>query len=445
MHRAARAVIAIGALFAAGCSNHAPQAPVSANWPMYQRTADHNTVLPQSTIAEGWAFNAGGQINGGLSVAGDVLFVDTLAGDLFALDGTHRRVLWHTHVAHAIMTAPLLWHGMVFIGSGSAGLTRKAAALWGSRRTIMGVDGGDAIYAYESRTGALRWTYHTDGEDMPTPAIAGNALIFANGDFHAYALDVRTGRLLWKRDLRGLATMASTAIGQGRAFVSVCDYRFPYRCETDALDPGSGKLLWRAPFGNADASPAYAQGSLFVSGLDYAKGARSWPFLQQAYAVIAALDAATGRPRWVYRDPVPSLPTNTGSAERCVAGTYADGTYFQALPGRSVLIAFDARSGRIRWMTRTLGPVKMSPVSDGKYVYAGDNAGLLYALRASSGAIDRVRAFRQPFSSAPPVLSGPTILFAAGNTVFSLRKSRIYRGPLPFPGSPPGDGKDSDV
>jgi outer membrane protein assembly factor BamB len=445
MRCAARAIAAIGALLATACSACAVTISPSASWPMYQRSADHNAVLTDGPLAEGWAFDAGGQINGSMSFTQGVLFVDTLAGDLVALDAKEKRVLWRTHVAHALMTTPLLWHGMVFVGSGSAGLTKEAASVWGMHRAIMGVAGGDAIYAFDAGTGALRWSYHTDGQDMPTPAIVGNALIFANGDFHAYALDAQTGRLLWKRKLTGIATMASTAVGTGRAFVSVCDYRFPYHCETDALDPQSGAILWRAPYGDADASPTYALGSVFVSGLDYAKGARTWPLLQRAYAVIAALDAATGKPRWVYRDSQPSLPSNTGTAARSAAGTYAGGTYFQALPGRGLLLAFDARSGHVRWTLRTLGPVKMSPVYDGVYVYAGDGAGLLYAVRASTGVIERLRALRDPFTSAPPLLAGPTILFPAGHTVYSIRKSHIYRGPLPFPGRMPRDGKDSGL
>lgn len=375
---------------------------------MYQRTPDHNAVVARKMSYGSWEFNPNGQINGGLAVSGNTLFLDTLGGDLYAIHMKKRAVAWHRHVDHALMSVPLIYHGMVFVGSGASTMPPD----FRTGNAIMGVPGGDAIYAYDAKTGAPKWSYRTDGEDMPTPVIADGALIFANGDYHAYALDPSNGRLLWKRKLDGIATMASATVAKGRAIISICRYRFPYRCETDALDPRNGRIVWRAPYGNADASPAYASGTVFVSGLDYARGSGSWPQLQFAYAIVAALDAATGKPLWIYRDKVASMPSDVGTAERAVAGTYADRKYFQSVPGTSVLFAFDARTGKILWQLRTLAPVKMSPLLYRGRLYVGGNAGVLYVINASTGKLLRIKTFRQPFTASPPVLVGDTLLLS---------------------------------
>jgi outer membrane protein assembly factor BamB len=214
--------------------------------------------------------------------------------------------------------------------------------------------------------------------------------------------------------------MASTMLEGGRAYVSTCRYVLPYHCTTLALDPDSGRILWQAPYGNADASPAYAQGTLFVSGLDYTRAGRRWPALQEAYAVVAALDAQTGKVKWAFHDSQVSLPSDVGTAERAVAGTYADGKYFQALPGRSVLLAFDAKTGAVLWQFRSVAPIKMSPLYYQGMLFAGDNSGVFYTIDASTGKALQLMTFRQPFSCAPPVLVGKTMIIAQNRFVHAL-------------------------
>lgn len=415
-----RSYALIASLALPSCAYPIADIDPSDTWSTYQRTGDHNTVISRTVRTDGWSINAGGQINGSLAINGDTLFVDTLAGDLLAISMRKQRVVWRAHVPNMLMSTPIIYNGMVFVGSGSSLISAEQSPAWGKRKVVMGVRGGDAIYAYDAATGRLRWSYHTPGENMASPVLVHGTLIFANGDFHAYALDAMNGRLLWKRDLSGIATMASAAFGNGRVFVSICDYRFPYHCETDALDPASGSVLWRAPYGDADSSPAYAKGLVFVSGLDYVRERRSWPALQKAYAVIAALDSATGKTRWVYRDQKPSFPSAVGTAERAVAGTYAAGKYFQAIPGRSVLLAFDATSGSVVWSFHSLAPIKMSPLYFEGRVYAGGIAGLLYELNASNGKLKRIRGFRQPFTCSPPVIVGRTMLITDNDVVHAL-------------------------
>jgi outer membrane protein assembly factor BamB len=251
-------------------------------------------------------------------------------------------------------------------------------------------------------------------------------LIFANGDFHAYALEAKSGKLVWKRRLNGVATMSSAILAKNRAVVSICRFVFPYSCETDALDPSSGKIVWRAPYGHADASPAYGEGKVFVSGLVPDKP--RWPYIQKEYAVIAALDARTGKVAWRYQSKIAGLPSAVGSSERAIAGTYAAGTYYQALPGVNKLVAFDAATGRIKWNLNTVAPVKMSPVVVGDRMYFGGIGGVLYAVRVSSGELHRVWTFNQSFATSPPVIVGNTLFIATSTNVDAIPVKYINTG-----------------
>ncbi len=396
----------------------------SAAWTMYQGASDRNAVISRPGFAVRWKFDSGAKINGGLALAGQTLFVDTFKNDLIALDVRTGAEIWHAHARNVLMSTPVLANGLVYVGSGRDGfliakathqpvMSARAGHIWGEQK-------GDDFLAIDAATGAARWSYRTVGQNMPSPVLEAGAVIFANGDGHAYALNAGSGKVLWTQLLRGISTMASANAGGGRVFISTCHYRSePTPCETDAFDPRTGTLLWTSPYGNADAAPAYAAGRVFVSGL-----IRHRTYLG-GRGVVASLDARTGRPIWIYRTPTIGVLTAVGSGEVAVAGTYGGGTYYQAIPTQDEFIAFDARTGRIRWVHRSMAPIKMSAiVKDGK-VYVGDTAGILYVLDAASGSTLNMTLSREPFSTSPPVLVGETLLFVNGQSVYAVPLSQL--------------------
>ena len=68
----------------------------------------------------------------------------------------------------------------------------------------------------------------------------------------------------------------------------------------------------------------------------------------------------------------------------------------------------------------TSAPVKMSAVLNNGTVYFGDTAGVLYSVDAATGALKKVRQYREAFTSSPPIISGHTMLFVNGTSVYAL-------------------------
>jgi outer membrane protein assembly factor BamB len=400
------------------CSRPVANIDPAETWTMYQRTPDHNAVIPRDNFELAWKMDAGDKINGGLAVIGDVLYIPTFGNKLIAIDVRKKQILWTSHADNVLMSTPVVADGLVFVGSGTNQWLTKKPSLWGSGTNPWGRPQGDYVYAFDATNGALRWKFHTVGEDMASPVYYRGAIIFANGDFHAYALDAKTGKLLWQRKIGGIATMSSAILAENRVVVSICRFVFPYTCETDAIEPLTGNVVWRAPYGHADASPAYGDGMVYVSGLEPDKP--HWPYIQKEFPIVVAIDAATGNVRWKYRSKVAGLPSAVGSSERAIAGTYSAGTYYQALPGLNKLVAFDAKSGRTRWQLNTTAPVKMSPVVAGSRLYFGGIAGVLYSVNASNGNLHRVWTFNQSFATSPPVIVGGTIFIATTTTVNAI-------------------------
>jgi outer membrane protein assembly factor BamB len=397
---------------ASSAAKQPPLHPQQAFWPTYQHSGDRNAVFTAYSIPQDWSYEAKAEINSGLTLVGNTLLFTTFSHKVVALDVRDGRVLWQAPVKNIAMSTPIVADNTVYVGTGKSGLLDRTFVqrLQYYKKSVWGVPGGDEVAAFDLRTGAPRWKFDTVGEDMPSALYDGGRLIFANGDWHAYALRADTGKLLWTTDVGGISTMANAVKAGNAVVVAVCGSD----SVSVALDSTTGKILWKSPYGHCDATPAYADGKVFVS--DVLSGDTSL----QKTTVIAALDARTGKPLWTYRAKNEGLWSIVGSDEVAVAGTYANGTYYQAAPLQDEFIAFDANTGKIRWRFHTSGPAKMSPVVQNGRVYVGDTAGLFYTLDARDGRVLELRGFKKPFSVSPPIIAGNKILVVNGTSVNAI-------------------------
>jgi len=104
------------------------------------------------------ARNCCGQVNRGMAILGDTLFMGTLDAHIIALNAKSGALLWNTKVAeandhYAITHAPLLVKNKVIVGTA-------------------GGDGGapGIISAFDTKTGTEAWRFHT----IPEPGEPGN-------------------------------------------------------------------------------------------------------------------------------------------------------------------------------------------------------------------------------------------------------------------------------
>lgn len=430
----ARRIAACAVAILAGCSasdagaSKAPLTTQASSWAMYQRTPDRNAVLPGYAIAKPWSYEAGAKINSGLALSGNTLLFTTFAKQVVALDVRSGKELWHADVSNIAMSTPIVAGNTVYVGTGKNGILNRSGNLklrfQFAGKDVWGVPAGDDVAAFDVRTGAPRWKFHTVGEDMPSALYDRGRLIFANGDWHAYALRADTGQQLWSTDIGGAATMASAVLAGQNVVVAVCADGIN-KTSSVALDPVTGRIKWQSPYGHCDGAPAYADGKVYVAAVS--PGDKKYV----GKTVVAALNATTGKPVWVYRQTAPGLWTILASDESAIAGTYSGGIYYQPAPLDDQILAFDGTTGKVRWRFHTAGPVKMSPIiSDGR-LYAGDTVGVLYTLDARTGAIVEIRPFKKPFGTSPPVLAGNMLLIANGTSVMAL----------PLSGEPPGEAE----
>jgi alcohol dehydrogenase (cytochrome c) len=179
----------------------APPSPAAADWPSYNKTLTSERFSDLSQINtknvaklkvlctyDTWRITS---FETGLIMVEGAL-IGTTEFDIFSIDPATCAENWRTHEEYPAYILPT---------------NRGAAYLDG--RLFRGTDDG-RVLAYDFKTGKRLWeTTIADvkkGEDVPAAPIAWEGLVFignAGGDFkgakgHMYALDAKTGKIVWQ-------------------------------------------------------------------------------------------------------------------------------------------------------------------------------------------------------------------------------------------------------
>lgn len=392
-----------------------------STWESYQYDNDNDPVFPGDLVAR-WTFDTGGAINGSFGLSQKTLYVDSLNKRVFAIDLLTGKPRWIANVPNIAMSTPIVTHGLVIVGTGSNQVLedRGPSTIWGRPE-------GDDVIALRQSDGSTAWRFHTIGEDMPTPVVVGDRLIFANGDMHAYALEVTTGKQVWSTPIPGIATMSSAAALSGLAFV-VASHGIDYTFSEDAthmlgLDIMTGQVAWSAEYGNSDCSPTVSLGLVICEGSIYTKYGDDHVGTRGKND-INAYDLKTGKLawRWIGNE---GYFTNHGSNERGIAAMSHDGILYQAIPTLDKFASLRITDGHFNWVAETAAPVKMSALYWQGSVIFGDTAGLLYAFNAATGQLQNVLPYHDAFTTSAPVIVGKTLFIANGHSVIALPLSDL--------------------
>jgi outer membrane protein assembly factor BamB len=160
-------------------------------------------------------------------------------------------------------------------------------------RAYYGSSADDAVYCLDAATGAVDWSFTTNGPVRLAPTVAGGRVYAGSDDGHVYCLDATTGTLVWdcmacpeERLLPGNGRMISlwpvrsgVVVDDGVAYFAAG--LFPSRgVYLIALDAGTGDELWRK--------------SVDVSCQGYLLASPSRLFLPTGRTAPASFDRADG-------------------------------------------------------------------------------------------------------------------------------------------------------
>jgi outer membrane protein assembly factor BamB len=317
------------------------------------------------------------------------VFPGSFENQQMALDAKTGDILWNT-----LTKGPMIFSGSYYEG-----------------KFLRGGTDDNTMHCFNATNGQILWTYtpDTDGYFTTGCGVAYGMVYELNKDGHLYAIDVETGKPVWKyqgsdtilwpgfptvADGKVYATTGEVAAYGGEVGVS----------EFACLDAYTGRLIWKLPIEALAPreSVAVAYGNLYLipgnvtTAVDSISGSE-YTSMDQVWAIGTSTSSASSWPMW-RADPVHSSTAQEGPSNFTVAWNFttngavisspsvADGIVYFGSQDKNIY-ALGAWSGNLIWKFTTQSAVESSPaVANGK-VYTGGDDGYVYCLNAYTGAL----------------------------------------------------------
>ncbi len=353
---------------------------------------------------------------------------------------------WTAITAGPIFSSPVVANGILYLGSielpGPVGY----------------------VSAFDAVTGTLIWMTPTGSKrgfppDLPpirpSPAVANNGFVYANGvDGHLYALDAAAGTLLWTTPVGFSSQCSSPTIANGVVYASAFFGGF---IKLIAFDAELGTPIWTSNLsaigGNeAITSPAVADDLVFLAvggylfavtirtgelvyRFDPSQGSGSL-YIHSSPAIVnqEAYVAATGSGPTSFLTTLYAVDSTRGSL-LWEGGTVMGSTDSSPAVANGIvyigaadqLYAFDALSCKAAqgcdplWTATTGGAITSSPTVANGVVYVGSADSKLYAFDASSGALLWTATTGGSISSSPAVAYGMVYIGSSDGQLYAFR------------------------
>ena len=343
-------------------------------------------------------------------------------------------VKWQTDIPGFAHSSPIVWGDQVFVTSavpkGDAALTFKHGAGAGVASTTDEAVHSWRVYAVDKRSGKILWE-RVAHEGVPrtarhvmasqansTPATDGTHLVvfFASEGLYVYDL---AGKLLWKKDLGEMPAArvqdptyvwngaSSPIIHNNRVIVQVDMLENSFIA---AFDIASGKEIWRIA---RDEIPSWATPFVYTdpSGTQLVTAAGNY---------ARAYDPDTGKELWKlggHSDfPVPT-PIAGGGLIIITSGSGSTVQPIYAIRpsarGDITLKGDQESSEHVAWSKRRGGSFILTPIIHEDLLYVCSDTGVLTAYKLATGEqVYRERLSKGGSFSASPVLANGKIYLA---------------------------------
>ena len=199
--------------------------PDTSEWPMLARDAARSGATPTEVrppFERKWVrlFPDEGLMSGMQPVVAEgVVYVGTLAGNLYAIDAATGKDRWVFRAGGPLLHSCAVGKGRVLFGAMDG--------------VIYGLDARTGRSLYQQKTGAAIWN---------APALTDGAALIGGRDGFLYCLALDTGRLRWKARVGG-PLLASVCVDERRGRV----YAASEELRVTAFDLRNGRAVWRSP------------------------------------------------------------------------------------------------------------------------------------------------------------------------------------------------------
>jgi len=312
-----------------------------------------------------WKLDTGKPIRAQPRVIGESVYVASDSGFLYKLDRKSGAEQWRVRIEN---------------GSEPRIPTNEEKTRWDRYGASVVSDGKHLyiasrdrnLYALDINTGREVWRVTASDIMTATPALHRDSVIFAAFDGMVQAVSAKDGSPRWTYDAK-LGVAGDVVVAGDRVLVGSRSY------DLIALDAATGKELWKHYywFSWIESPPVVRDGVVYTGSSDATN--------------VYALDLVDGSLRWKTAVPGWSWQRTAVSKDLVIAGTAGAGAFPGSRAGS--LVALDRATGAIRWIQleppseQTVKDKKSwgfgaSPVIADGVVYAADLNGKVYAFAA---------------------------------------------------------------
>ncbi|WP_052282296.1 outer membrane protein assembly factor BamB [Kluyvera genomosp. 1] len=202
--------------------------------------ADDGKEVWSVNLAEkdGWFSRKPALLSGGLTIAGGHVYVGSEKAQVYALDAGTGAIVWQTTAAGEVLSRPTASDGLVLVHTSNG-----------------------QLQALDENSGVVKWTVNLDmpalslrGESAP--AVAYGAAIVGGDNGRVSAVLMQQGQLIWQQrisqatgstEIDRLSDVDTTPV-----IVNGVVYALAYNGNLTALDLRSGQILWKRELGSVN-------------------------------------------------------------------------------------------------------------------------------------------------------------------------------------------------
>lgn len=353
-----------------------------------------------------WSASVPGRGHGSPIVVGDQVFLATADADretqsLLCFDRTTGQETWRADVHHGKIENK---------GNGKSSLASSTPACDGKRVFINFLHDGAIYTTAVDRQGKTIWQtkitdYILHQGFGSSPAVYGSLVIVSadnKGTGLIAALDRASGAVVWKRERPKTPNYTSPIIlkaaGKEQLLMTGCNL-------VTSLEPTTGETLWEIAGATTECvTSTVTDGQHIYTSGGYPKNH------------LAAVRAdGSGKVAWenTSRVYVPSLLVKDG--------------YLYGVLDAGVAICWKSDTGEEVWKGRLGGTFSASPVIAGEHLFATNEAGLTYVIKASPEKFELVAENQLGSETfATPTICGDRIYLRTAATVDGKRQETLH-------------------
>ena len=363
-----------------------------------------------------------------------------------ATKGTN--ILWKTPIPGLAHASPVVWGDKVFVTTAvsSKGGEYFRHGLYGD--VDMDKDTSPHtwhVYAIDKRTGKIIWD-RIAHEGVPkikrhiksthassTPATDGNYVVAFFGSEGLFCYDLK-GKLIWKKDLGLLDTgwfydpdyqwgTASSPIIYKNMVIVQCDVQ--KNSFIAAYDLKDGKQLWMTP---REEIPSWGTPTIY-------EGPTRVELITNATRAVRAYDPMTGKELWrlVGNPEVTATTPITGHGLIFICNSYRPNQPIYAIRGGATgdisLKPNETTNQHVAWSMQRGGTYMPSPLIYGEYLYTCANQGVMACYNPKTGE----RLYQQrigdkggSYSASPVAADGKIYLSSEDGEIFVVKAGAKY-------------------